>query len=74
MSLEIIKRIKKAFNLGSKADDSVKNLQSNFNDEDSKQQSMKDSQGKSDFSGSGYNGPGNVDREKTNSNMGQRNF
>lgn len=37
-------------------------------------QSMKDSQGVSDFSGSGYNGPGNVDREKTNSNMSQRNF
>lgn len=37
-------------------------------------QSMKDSQGVSDFSGSSYNGPGNVDREKTNSNMGQRNF
>jgi hypothetical protein len=39
-----------------------------------KNQSMSDSQGVSDFSGSGYNGPGNVDREKTNSNMGQRNF
>lgn len=39
-----------------------------------KNQSMKDSQGVSDFSGSGYNGPGNVDREKTNSNMSQRNF
>ena len=38
------------------------------------EQSMKDSQGISDFSGSSYNGPGNVDREKTNSNMGQRNF
>ncbi|MBA2405381.1 MAG: hypothetical protein H0V66_11465, partial [Bdellovibrionales bacterium] len=41
---------------------------------DRKNQSMQDSQGKSDFSGSGYNGPGNVDREKRNSNMGQRNF
>lgn len=37
-------------------------------------QSMKDSQGISDFSGSGYNGPGEVDREKRNSNMSQRNF
>ncbi len=41
---------------------------------DQTNQSMKDSQGVSDFSGSSYNGPGNVDREKTNSNMGQRNF
>ena len=40
----------------------------------SKNQSMKDSQGVSDFSGSSYNGPGNVDREKRNSNMSQRNF
>ncbi len=39
-----------------------------------RQQSLKDSQGVSDFSGSGYNGPGTVDREKTNSNMAQRNF
>lgn len=39
-----------------------------------KMQSMKDSQGNSDFSGSGYNGPGNVDHEKRNSNMAQRNF
>lgn len=31
----------------------------------SKLQSMKDSQGTSDFSGSGYNGPGNVDHGKT---------
>lgn len=36
--------------------------------------SMIDSQGVSDFSGSGYNGPGNVDREKINSNMGHRNY
>ncbi len=41
---------------------------------DSKNQSMKDSQGVSDFSGSGYHGPGNVDAEKRNSNMSQRNF
>ena len=40
----------------------------------SKNQSMKDSQGVSDFSGSAYNGPGNVDKEKRNSNMSQRNF
>lgn len=39
-----------------------------------KQQSMQDSQGKNNFSGSGYNGPGNVDHEKRNSNMSQRNF
>ncbi len=41
---------------------------------DKKMQSMKDSQGESDFSGSSYNGPGNVDREKTHSNMGHRNY
>ena len=41
---------------------------------DRKNQSMKDSQGVSDFSGSGYNGPGNVDHEKRDTNMGQRNF
>lgn len=45
-----------------------------FIGEDSRQQSMKNSQGKSDFSGSSYNGPGNVDREKRNSNMSQRNY
>jgi hypothetical protein len=39
-----------------------------------KMQSMKHSQGKSDFSGSSYNGPGNVDREKINSNMAHRNY
>lgn len=39
-----------------------------------RKQSRKDSQGKSDYSGSSYNGPGNVDHEKTNSNMGQRNY
>lgn len=41
---------------------------------DQKMQSMKHSQGKSDFSGSSYNGPGNVDHEKTNSNMSHRNY
>lgn len=41
---------------------------------DHKNQAMEDSQGTSDFSGSAYNGPGNVDHEKRNSNMGQRNF
>ncbi len=41
---------------------------------DRKSQSMQDSQGVSDFSGSSYNGPGNVDREKRHSNMNQRNF
>lgn len=40
----------------------------------SKNESMKSSQGNSDFSGSSYNGPGNVDAEKRNSNMSQRNF
>jgi len=39
-----------------------------------KMESMKHSQGKSDFSGSGYNGPGNVDREKVDSNMAHRNY
>lgn len=37
-------------------------------------QSMSDSQGKSDFSGSSYNGPGNVDREKVHSSAAQKNF
>ena len=55
------------------------NLKKNFFQKDTSsikrtEQSMKDSQGISDFSGSSYNGPGNVDREKTNSNMSQRNF
>lgn len=39
-----------------------------------KQTSMKASQGVSDHSGSAYKGPGNVDHEKVNSNMAQRNF
>ena len=41
---------------------------------ESKMQSMKDSQGESDFSGASVNGPGNVARETRNSNMSQRNF
>lgn len=45
-----------------------------FLGEDARQESLSHSQGKSDFSGSGYNGPGNVDREKRNSNMSQRNY
>ncbi len=62
---------------------STKNLQKQFSKKgkrktndliDKKNQSMSDSLGVSDFSGSSYNGPGNVDREKTNSNMSQRNF
>jgi hypothetical protein len=68
-----------------RSDSAIKNLQKNFLKKedrdpvshdfiDRKMQSMNDSQGPSDFSGSAYNGPGNVDREKTNSNMGQRNF
>jgi hypothetical protein len=39
-----------------------------------KMQSMKHSQGKANFSGSSYNGPGNVDREKIDSNMAHRNY
>jgi len=39
-----------------------------------KETSMLASQGKSDHSGSGYHGPGNVDHEKVDSNMAQRNF
>lgn len=66
----------------SSSDEARENLVKNFSkDEDtsdefirSKEQSMKDSQGVSDFSGSAYNGPGNVDREKVNSNMSQRNY
>lgn len=52
-------------------DTSRENLEESIN---RTEQSMKDSQGISDFSGSSYNGPGNVDKEKTNSNMSQRNF
>lgn len=43
-------------------------------DEAARQQSLRNSQGKNDWTGSGYNGPGNVDREKRNSNMAMRNF
>lgn len=39
-----------------------------------KKQSLSDSQGVDDFSGSSYKAPGNVDHEKTHSNMSQRNF
>lgn len=55
-----------------KKENSLKNESNDFMKK--KNQSMSDSQGVSDFSGSGYNGPGNVDREKVNSNMSQRNF
>jgi hypothetical protein len=41
---------------------------------DRKKQSMLDSQGVSDFTGSGYHGPGSIDREKRNSNMNQTNY
>ncbi len=47
---------------------------SGFVGEEARQQSMNSSQGKSDFSGSSYNGPGNVDHEKQHSNKTQRNF
>lgn len=38
------------------------------------QESMEDSQGVADFSGSGVNAPGNVDHKKRDSNMNQKNF
>lgn len=53
--------------------ESLKKGDSSFN-EDARQQSLRSSQEKTDFSGSSYNGPGNVDREKRHSNMSQRNF
>jgi hypothetical protein len=60
------------------------NLLKNLNNEDdgkfpkgytneAHEQSLRDSQGVSDFSGSPVNGPGNAGG-KVNSNMGQRNF
>lgn len=55
----------------SKKEDGTKKV-NDYNDR--KMQSMADSQGINDFSGSSYNGPGNVDHEKRNSNMSQRNF
>lgn len=81
--LEIVKKIKQLFSSNSSSDQksftssNIKKDQKKENYDqmiDRKQQSMQDSQGKSNFSGSSYNGPGNVDHEKTNSNMGQRNF
>jgi hypothetical protein len=44
------------------------------NDLKKKETSMLASQGKSDHSGSAYHGPGNIDHEKVDSNMAQRNF
>lgn len=50
-------------------------LQKNFEvKQKSRDQSMRDSQGEADHSGSGYHGPGNIDREKVNSNMARRNY
>ncbi len=65
--MKFLNKLKKFFN---------KNLQDKPKNDfiKSKMQAMKDSQGKGDFSGSSYNGPGNVDHEKTYSNMSQRNF
>ena len=40
--------------------------------EKSKEQSKIDSQGSSDFTGSGYNGPGHVDHDKTIGNRSRR--
>ena len=68
-----------------KSDVARTNLQRNFlkddpahdipiDGEDRKTQSMLHSQGTSNFSGSAYNGPGNVNHEKIISNKGQRNF
>jgi hypothetical protein len=51
-----------------------KKTKTDFIGDDAREESLRSSQGKSDFSGSGYNGPGNVDHEKRNSNMSQRNF
>lgn len=39
-----------------------------------KQKSMEDSQGVSDFSGTGVNAPGEVDHKTRDSNMNQKNF
>lgn len=77
--LGIVEKIRRFFTSSStssnKDQKSFSDKKENFDQMiDRKNQSMQDSQGKSDFSGSAYNGPGNVDHEKTNSNMGQRNF
>lgn len=45
-----------------------------FSAQDAEDQSLEDSQGINRFTGSGYHGAGNIDREKTNSNMRQTNF
>jgi len=68
-----------------KKDVARKNMQKNYlNDHaeqpkmddfiESKNQSMLDKQGVTDFKGSSYHGLGNVDREKRNSNMNQTNY
>lgn len=57
--LEIVKKFRKALNL-------------NQGEINSRMQSMKDSQGKSDYSGSSYNGPGKPDSDKIIYNKNQR--
>jgi len=83
----ILKLVRTLLSSGKKtiSDEARLRMQKNFvnkNSEDhvsddfinSKMQSMKDSQGHADFSGSSINGPGKAKRETRNSNMGQRNF
>ncbi len=74
--LEFVEKIRRFFSSSHSDQKSISSQKKENFDQmiDRKQQSMQDSQGKSNFSGSSYNGPGNVDHEKTNSNMGQRNF
>jgi hypothetical protein len=58
----VISFIKKFRNALNKNEETIK----------SKIQSMKDSQGNSDFSGSSYNGPGKADSDKVIFNKNQR--
>lgn len=85
MFKSIVKRLKKVLNARPDKEVLRENLKKNFipKEESSKigediishkQQSMKDSQGISDFSGSGYNGPGNVDHSKKTSNKPHHDF
>jgi hypothetical protein len=67
-------KVKKSSSSPQKFNQKDKGSKTQENFIDRKNQSFKDSQGNSDFSGSAYNGPGNVDHEKRNSNMNQRNF
>lgn len=57
--LEIVKKFRKA-------------LDTNQASIQSRMQSMKDSQGQSDFSGSSYNGPGKAESDKVIFNKKQR--